>query len=581
MIIGIDLGTTNSVVAYLSDDGPRLIHNALGESLTPSVIGVDEGDRVLIGRAAKELMVLRPERCAAIFKRRMGSDWSIKLGARKFTPELLSSLVLRQLKQDAESHLGQPVTDAVITVPAYFNEPQRKATINAGRIAGLNVRRILNEPTAAALAYGFHGKQDEKSLAIIDLGGGTFDVSIVDLFEGALEVRSSAGECFLGGEDFTRALAAKALEQCGYIFERAEVEHPLLVSRTIQQCELAKRELSASEQTTVRVPDRHGLFQEPGKTATFTREQFEKITQPIVARLELPIRRALGDAGLNRTDVDEVILVGGATRMPEVIERITQIFGRKPQCRLNPDEVVALGAAVQAGLIGEASAVDDLVVTDVSPFTLGIEISRRLATEYRDGYFLPIIHRNTTIPVSRVERVSTIEPNQTRINLKVYQGESRRVEDNLLLGEFSVTDIPRGPAGQQGLDIRFTYDLNGVLEIEAKIVETAKVVNHVITRHARSMTDQELKSALAAMAELKVHPREDAANHLTLRRAERIYQELPPTQRQILSEMLDGFESAMALGDKPLIEQYRERLTEFLDQFEQGFSGGGDPNDEP
>ncbi len=567
MILGIDLGTTNSVAAYMTEDGPRLVRNAFGETLTPSIVGVDLDGATVIGRVARELQVKHPDRCASLFKRHMGSEFEAKLAGKPFTPETLSSLVLRSLKQDAEAETGQPLTDAVITVPAYFNEPQRQATLAAGRIAGLNVRRILNEPTAAAMAYGLRGEQNDKVVAVIDLGGGTFDVSIVEQFEGALEVRASAGECFLGGEDFTRALASRALETQGLLFERVELEKPLLLARLIQQCEMAKRELTRQGQATIRIPNARGDLDENSPVVTLTRELFETATQAILARIELPIRRALGDARLNRGDLSEVLLVGGATRMPQVVARVAQLFGQTPKCRFNPDEVVALGAAVQAGLIENAKAVSDLVVTDVCPFTLGIEISKKFDLEYHDGYFMPIIHRNTTIPVSRVERVNTIAPNQVRIALKVYQGERRRTKENVLLGEFEA-NMPPGPPGQE-LDVRFTYDLNGVLEVEATVVETGVAARHVITRHARRMTEAQLTQALEAMASLKTHPREESVNRLTLRRAERIYQELPPIERQRLGLLLDGFETALAQGDKALIDLHRENLIAMLDEFER------------
>ncbi len=329
MIIGIDLGTTNSVAAFMTADGPQLIPNALGESLTPSVVGIDLEGKLLVGRAAKELQVLHPERCAALFKRYMGSDWTCELAGRSFTPEQLSGFVLRSLKDDAEAHFDGPVNDAVITVPAYFNEHQRRATLNAGRIAGLDVKRILNEPTAAAIAYGMHQSQEERLLAVIDLGGGTFDVSIVDQFESALEVRASSGESFLGGEDFTRTIAARILESQGHVFERAELEFPRLVSRMIQQCEVAKCRLSRQSTAEVRVPDNEGEFHPDSPPVAITREQVEKWCQHIVARIELPIRRTLGDARLQRADLDEVILVGGATRMPMVIERSRAIIRQR------------------------------------------------------------------------------------------------------------------------------------------------------------------------------------------------------------------------------------------------------------
>lgn len=562
-IIGIDLGTTNSAVAWLADDGPKLIPNALGTTLTPSVVGLDSENKLLVGAPAKEFQVLHPERCTSLFKRHMGSDWIAELPGRSFTPEELSSLILAALKADAEAYFQAPVKRAVITVPAYFNDRQRKATIAAGRIAGLEVDRIFNEPTAAALAYGFHETDENKTLLIFDLGGGTFDVSVVDLFEGTLEVRASAGESFLGGEDFTRALTSRILQSQGWTFERAEMSAPLMVARLLQQCEVAKCKLSREESVSIRIPDRNGEFAESSPSTSVTQEQFASWTQHILNRIELPIRRVLGDAKLKRERIDEIILVGGATRMPQVVDRVTEMLGKQPQRRHNPDEVVAIGAAVQAGLFSRSSGVEDLVVTDVAPFTLGVEIAKDFGHERRAGYFQPVIERNTTIPVSRSQQFSTVAPNQTSIQVKIYQGESRRVEDNLLLGEFEVGGIPRGPAGQE-IDIRFTYDLNGVLEVEATIVETQRTTTHIVTRHAKGLTPSQIQAAVAAMAKLKRHPREEIANRFLLRRAERVYQELSLDAREELGRLLDGFEAALSHQDPDVIGRHREALEQFL-----------------
>jgi molecular chaperone HscC len=562
-IIGIDLGTTNSAAAYFDGTAPRLIPTALGGVLTPSVVGIDLDGKVTVGQSARELQVTHPERCASLFKRRMGSDWSVELAGRSFSPEELSGLVLRSLKQDAEAHLGNPVGRAVITVPAYFNEHQRKATINAGRIAGLVVERILNEPTAAALAYGVRDSAEDRVLLVFDLGGGTFDVSVVDVMDGAVEVRASSGEGFLGGEDFTRTLAARILDRCGITFERAEVDAPRMVSRLIQQCETAKRQLSREPTAAVRVPDRAGEIAESARVESISRGEFQRWTQHILARVDSPIRRALGDAGLKRADIDQVILVGGATRMPTVVERVTELFGKPPLRHLNPDEVVALGAGIQAGLIAREAGLDDLVVTDVAPFTMGIQICKSFGTEIQPGYFLPVIHRNTTIPVSRVESVSTVSPNQTEVVVQIYQGEGRRVEDNVPLGEFRVKGIPRGPAGQ-AVEVRFTYDLNGVLEVEATIAATGQKFSHVVTKHARGLSPKDVERAVREMQGLKTHPREEAVNRYLLRRAERLYGELGADARRTLGELLDGFEGALGYNDPEAIERYREILEEFL-----------------
>lgn len=577
-IIGIDLGTTNSVAAYLADDGPCIIPNALGEALTPSVVGIDPGGKLLVGRAAKDFQVLHPDRCASLFKRHMGSDWTVRLAGRTFTPQQLSSLILRALKEDAEAYFGHAIERAVITVPAYFNDHQRKATLHAGQIAGFQVERIFNEPTAAALAYGYHESREEKTLLIFDLGGGTFDVSVVELFEGAIEVRASSGENFLGGEDFTRSMAARVLEMRGLTFERAELETPALVARLIQQCEQVKCQLSRVDSAAVRVPDKYGDLQESAPEVTLTRAQVEQWCQATLARVELPLRRVLGDAKLKRTDIHEVLLVGGATRMPMVRNLVTHLMGKAPQCRLNPDEVVALGAAIQAGLFARNQSVDDLVVTDVAPFTLGIEVCKELGLDMQAGYFLPIIHRNTTIPVSRVQEVSPVEMNQTMVAVKIYQGESRRVEQNLLLGEFKVQGIPLGAAEERRIAVRFTYDLNGVLEVEATIVANGTKATHVVTRYAKGMSQRQIDEAVRDLQRLKTHPREEAVNRTLIQRAERIYQELPMLQREVLSRLLDQLESALALQEPKLIDQHRQALLDFLESIDAG-GPDADPED--
>jgi molecular chaperone HscC len=573
MIVGIDLGTTNSAVAYLTTEGPRMIPNAIGDPLTPSVVGVDEKGEILVGQAARDLQVTHPERCAAAFKRQMGIDWQKELGGRPFTPETLSSLVLRSLKQDAEAYLKQPVEESVITVPAYFNEHQRKATMRAGQIAGLTVNRILNEPTAAAIAYGFHEAKEDKTILVVDLGGGTFDVSVVEMFEGMVEVRASSGDSFLGGEDFTAALAVRLLATQGLVFERAEMERPLLVARLQHLCESAKRRLSYEPSVTVRVPNLKGELVEGGAEIDVSREQFEAWTERILARIETPMRRAVSDGGLNYATLDEVILVGGATRMPCVIARLRDITGHAPQLRIDPDHVVALGAAVQAGLIANSSALGDLVVTDVAPFTLGIEVSKQLAGELRPGYMMPIIHRNTTIPISRMHRIQTVLPNQTAMRIAVYQGENRHVKNNVQLGEFTLDGIPAGPPGQE-VDIRFTYDLNGVLEVDAMVVQTQRRLTHVIARHARGMSRDEIRKAVAEMQSLKTHPRDEAVNQSLLKRGERLYGELSLSAQQFLGQLLDGFEQALELGERTAIERYQQALTDFFDEHDQTFNSG-------
>jgi molecular chaperone HscC len=567
-IIGIDLGTTNSAVAHMTSQGPRLIPNAIGSNLTPSVVAVDLTGNLLVGAAAKEMRVTHPELTASLFKRHMGTDWTTTLGTKSFGPEELSSLVLKSLRADAESHFGEEVTRAVISVPAYFNDRQRNATMAAGKIAGLTVERIINEPTAAAIAYGLHDTNAEKKLLIFDLGGGTFDVSIVDLFEGTMEVKASSGVAILGGEDFTRTLAARVLERTGSSFERAEMNSPRQVSRLIQLCEVAKLRLSKDESTPVRIPNPNGELDASSQQVTVTRKEYQEWIDHILARIEMPVRRVLSDANLARADLDDIILVGGSTRTPVVVERVTAMFGKPPRRTLNPDEVVAMGAAVQAGLFARDEALEDVVVTDVAPFTLGVEVSKKFGNKFHSGYFSPVIERNTTIPISRSEIYTTCEANQTEMLLKIYQGEHRRTEENLFLDQLTVKGIPKGPAGQEIL-VRFTYDLNGLLEVEATVVETKKMISAVITSLTKGkMSEKQIAESQKEMEKLKLNPREDSKNRYLIKRAERLYEELGLQERTHLGELLDGFEESLASQDPEVIERYRKTLAAYLDHFD-------------
>ena len=575
-IVGIDLGTTNSAVGVMVDGRPKLIPNAIGSMLTRSVVGVEQSGEILVGAMAGEFQVLHPNRCASGFKRMMGSDWTCQLGKQTFSATQLSGIVLQSLKQDAESFLNQQVDRAVITVPAYFNNEQRQATVDAGRIAGFAVERIINEPTAAAMAYGVHESGTEKTIAVFDLGGGTFDVSIVDFFEGAVEVRASAGEAVLGGEDFTRSLARAILANRSIMFEHAELKSPAMVSRLIQQCEKAKRALSKSDAAEIMMPDDQGELIPENESVSLTRELLADACRPLVERIGVPVRRAMGDAKLVRKDIDQVILVGGATRMPLIIDTAKELFGQPPTGEINPDEVVAMGATIQAGLIDDDKALEDMVVVDVAPFTLGVEISKQLGHERRTGYFMPIINRNSVIPTSRSHTVATIEPHQQVISVNVYQGESRMVRDNVLLGSLEVVNIPRGPAGQE-VEIRFTYDSNGLLEVQTTVVKTQETANLLITKNASHLSDRELKKAVAAMDKLKIHPRDTTRNRFVLKRAQRLFQELPTMLRDDLGMYLDAFETALDEQNPQMVEDIRRQLEIFLSAHD---SSDGDDSDD-
>ncbi|MBQ3351163.1 MAG: Hsp70 family protein [Thermoguttaceae bacterium] len=567
IIVGIDLGTTNSAIAYMTDDGPKLIPNSLGKTLTPSAVGLDSDGSVLVGDAAKDYMVVHPDLGATAFKRLMGTSEIVNIGEQEFLPIQLSAMILRSLKNDAEHYFGHSDIQAVITVPAYFNDTQRQATIHAARVAELPVVRLLNEPTAASIAYGFHESEESKNLLVIDLGGGTFDVSAVEMFEGVVDVKSSFGDSFLGGEDFTHVMVSEILKSRNMRFEEMEFRRPLMVSLLKHECEKAKIAISSQNNAVVRIPHEDGTFDDEitsENSFTVWREQFEDWSKSLLQRLENPIRRVLSDADWNTSSVDEVILVGGSTRMPMVRSLMSEMFGFEPQCRLNPDEVVALGAAIQGGLFENNKALEDMAVTDVAPFTLGVEVSKEFGHEFKPGYMLPIIHRNRKIPSSQVKRVSTVFPDQKEISVKVYQGEGRKVEQCTFLGEFTVKDLPGGDEGQD-IDIRFSYDLNGVLEVEATVVATNQKTQFVITSNTRGLTQEEIDASIERLHKLKPTPREQARWTALLKRAEREYAEAADRHRAILNELMDLFETALLDNDKQMIEKYARHLEFFLD----------------
>lgn len=559
VIVGIDLGTTHSLCAIFRNGKPELIPNSHNSFLTPSVVGMLPSNEVIVGSAAKELQVTHPDRCAFCFKRYMGMDREITIATQKFTAHELSSLVLKSLKKDAESYLGEPVNDAVITVPAYFHDHQRQATKLAGEMAGLNVCRIINEPTAAALVYGFHDRETEKQLCVIDLGGGTFDVTLMEVFEGTLEIRSTAGESMLGGEDFTDRLVAAVLNTEKIQLEVAEMKQPLRVSRLRQECEVAKRKLASEEKVHIRLPELDGSFAEKPKRFRIDRKMFEKLSKPLMERIERPIGKALRDGECRPEEVDDIILVGGATRMTVMREFVAEYFSKPPAMELNPDEVVALGASVQAALIEQDAAVDDMVMTDVCPYTLGVEVVKQFGGQMSDGYFQPVLHRNSTIPISHEEVFNTVMPNQQQVDVRVFQGDARRVSDNIELGRLTVEDLPPSPAGLP-IHIRFTYDLNGILEVEAYTPGQSKKFSSVLTNLVRGLSQEQIAEAVERMQTLKFYPREDLSNQRLARFCERMLGELHATQRAQLDQALDMYEDAMASSDRERFEAAKQAL---------------------
>ncbi|HEX8192848.1 MAG TPA: molecular chaperone HscC [Allosphingosinicella sp.] len=562
MIIGIDLGTTNSAAAFWRDGEAHLVSNRLGQTLTPSAVSVDADGAILVGLAARERQATHPRDTATAFKRFMGTAKQATLGGRHFSAEELSALVLRSLKEDAETLLGQAVTEAVITVPAYFNDKQRKATRRAGELAGLKVDRLVNEPTAAALAYGIHRLEDESRFLVFDLGGGTFDVSVLEIFEGIIEVRASTGDNRLGGEDFNEVLIAMMRERYGRDWARRTREDEALQEKLREQAERARRTLSGAGEATMRV-----VWNDEAFELSVTAAEFEAGAADLVARLREPVLRSLRDSEISSEMLSEIVLIGGATRMPVVRKAVARMFGRFPNAAVNPDEAVALGAAVQAGLKARDAALKEVVLTDVCPFSLGVETSRLLPNGRQEtGLFTPVIERNTTVPASRSKVFSTSYKNQQMVTIRIFQGESRLAAENVLIGELDVP-VPRGPEGQP-VECRFSYDINGLLEVDVSVADGKERRQLVIADPDVEQDPAELNSRREALAALKVHPREQEANRAAMARAERCWQDSLGEKRNFVDMLIADFAAALETQDPRHCDTAREALNEQLDRIE-------------
>lgn len=559
-VIGIDLGTSTTEAAVFQDGKPVMIKNFENDVITPSVIGLDEEGSFVIGEKARAQYLMAPERTAIEIKRKMGTDEMIALGSRTFTPVELSAKLLEYVKEYVSDYMGEEITRAVISVPAYFDDIQRKATVAAGAKAGLEVERILNEPTAAALSYGLGHMEEESHILVYDLGGGTFDVTLLEMFEGVLEVKASSGDNKLGGKDFDECL----IEWMIHEFEKENHvnlrKNSFAMARLKDEAEKCKKHLSTEDSWQISIPF---LLNKDGKPLgfdkTITVELFEQLITPLVERTHQPIDVVLSDSGIAPSEIDKVILVGGSTRVPLIARDIRDYLNMEPEISVNPDFAVAEGAAIQAAIIeGLIDNEESLVVTDVNPYTLGIRVTDGISSDCMSV----VIPRNVTIPVTRSEIYYTHADGQTEANIEVYQGESSIASHNHLLGKFRISDIPMRKAGEERIRVEFSYNLNGMLEVEAKIVSTGKQASIEI-----DMMESE-KSERIDVSMWKDAPGAKAFRTV-IRRAERRLRELEEKEPLLAEELEDGLyhlKEALMRGDMEQAEEEEEYIMELLEE---------------
>ena len=491
-IIGIDLGTTNSCVAVMEGGKPTVITNAEGARTTPSVVAFTKTGERLVGEPAKRQAVTNADKTVSSIKRHMGTDYKVTIDDKKYSPQEISAMILQKMKSDAENYLGEKVTEAVITVPAYFNDAQRQATKDAGKIAGLDVKRIINEPTAAALAYGLDNEQEQK-IMVYDLGGGTFDVSIIEIGDGVIEVLSTAGNNRLGGDDFDQKVADYMLAE----FKRTEgvdlSQDKMALQRIKEAAEKAKKELSSSTTTNINLPFITATAEGPKHfDMNLTKAKFDELTHDLVELTAEPVRRALSDAGLTASELSKVLLVGGSTRIPAVQDKVKQLTGHEPSKSLNPDECVALGASVQGGKLAGDAGAGDILLLDVTPLSLSIETMGGIATR--------LIERNTTIPTKKSQIFSTAADNQTAVDINVVQGERQFAKDNKSLGQFRLDGIPPARRGVPQIEVTFDIDANGIVNVSAKDLGPGKE-QHITITAGSNMSDSDIDKAVKEAAE--------------------------------------------------------------------------------
>ena len=559
MLIGIDLGTTNSLAACFRNGAVEIIPNRLGKKLTPSVVSVDEHLQVLIGDMAREYGFLHPDRTARLFKRTMGTDRTYVLGGQSFRSEELSALILRSLKEDAEVYLNEKIDEAIISVPAYFNDKQRRATRTAGELAGLKVSRIINEPTASALAYGVGEKDVSECCMVLDLGGGTFDVTILDYFRNIIEVYAVAGDNSLGGEDFTNVLIELFLKEHGISVDELDLG---TFAEIYKNAELCKCSLPNEGEIRMRATVNGKVYE-----SLISLVRYETACLSLLERLRFPIERSLRDAKITLNDLDRIIMVGGGTRLQLVRRYIQKMTGVYSEYYIDPETSIAYGAAVAAAMKERDSEISEVILTDVCPFTLGTEVLTGEGEFMDELRYLPIIERNTVIPVSHTETVYTSKDNQTRVSIKVLQGESRIPSANLLIGRLDI-EVPPGPKGQEAIEITYTYDVDSLLEVKIKVVSTGLEKTIIIQDEDNRISEEEALERMKRLEYMTQNPREDEENEYALLKANRIYEQADREDRKQIEKQLELFENAMDRGTRLEVDIQREKLLEVIDRIE-------------
>ena len=561
-IIGIDLGTTNSCVAVMEGGKPVVIANTEGSRTTPSVVAFTKTGERLIGEPAKRQAVTNADKTISSIKRHMGTDFRIKIDDKRFSPQEISAMVLQKMKADAENYLGEKVTEAVITVPAYFNDAQRQATKDAGKIAGLDVKRIINEPTAAALAYGLDNEKEQK-IMVYDLGGGTFDVSIIEIGDGVIEVLATSGDNRLGGDDFDEKVVRYMIDE----FKKAEgvdlSTDKMAMQRLREAAEKAKKELSSATTTNINLPFITATADGPKHfDMNLTRAKFDELTADLIERTALPVQNALRDAGLNASELSKVLLVGGSTRVPAVQEKVKQLTGQEPSKNLNPDECVALGASIQGGKLAGDAGAGDILLLDVTPLSLSIETLGGIATK--------LIERNTTIPTRKSQIFSTAADNQTAVDINVLQGERQFAKDNKSLGQFRLDGIPPARRGVPQIEVTFDIDANGIVNVSAKDLGTGKE-QHITITASSNLSDTDIDKAVKEAAEYEAQDKKRKEAIDTRNDADSLVFQT----EKALSEAGDKIDAAA----KATVEEDLKRLKELVEKSNPEVMSDGEVED--